>query len=218
MNRLTGADVYVEDKLFSTLDTRTRQWHLKDWNRVLLSDTVGFIRDLPHHLIGSFKATLEETRQSRLLLHVVDASNENAEEQIQAVNRILKELDCHEKPSLLVLNKVDRVRDQSYVDVLMKHHPRAVAISAATGFGVDSLRDAVIEMLSSDFAEAEIETGAANGRVLAYLGAHAEIFRQEFQDSKVTLRCSIPRHLLHHIQAADVQIRFLNFNGKRETN
>jgi len=73
-------------------------------------------------------------------------------------------------------------------------------------------------MLSSDFAEAEIETGAANGRVLAYLGAHAEIFRQEFQDSKVTLRCSIPRHLLHHIQAADVQIRFLNFNGKRETN
>ena len=75
MNALTGAGVYVEDKLFSTLDTRTRQWHLKDWGRVLLSDTVGFIRELPHHLIASFKATLEETRQARLLLHVVDASN-----------------------------------------------------------------------------------------------------------------------------------------------
>src|SRR5439155_3722665 len=86
MNRLTDAGVYVEDKLFSTLDTRTRQWHLKDWGRVLLSDTVGFIRDLPHHLIASFKATLEEARQARLLLHVVDASNETAEDQIKAVN------------------------------------------------------------------------------------------------------------------------------------
>src|SRR5262245_4484985 len=92
MNALTGAGVYVEDKLFSTLDTRTRQWHLKDWGRVLLSDTVGFIRDLPHHLIASFKATLEETRQARLLLHVVDGSSPAAEEHIKAVNKVLAEL------------------------------------------------------------------------------------------------------------------------------
>ncbi len=216
MNALTGAGVQVEDKLFSTLDTRTRQWHLKDWGRVLLSDTVGFIRDLPHHLIASFKATLEETRQSRLLLHVVDASNESAEEQIKAVNAILKELGCDQKPSLLVLNKVDRLPDQSYLDVLMTHHPRAVAISAAGGSGIDSLRDAVIEMLSADFAQAEIETGAANGRVLAYLGAHAEIFRQRFHDNLVTVRCSIPRHLLHHIQGPDVRVRFLERDGASE--
>src|SRR5262245_29885410 len=104
MNRLTGANVYVEDKLFSTLDTRTRQWHMKDWGRVLLSDTVGFIRDLPHHLVASFKATLEEARQARLLLHVMDASNPAAEEQIKAVNGVLKELGCCEQPTLLVLN------------------------------------------------------------------------------------------------------------------
>ncbi len=214
MNALTGAGVHVEDKLFSTLDTRTRQWHLKEWGRVLLSDTVGFIRDLPHHLIASFKATLEETRQSRLLLHVVDASNESAEEQIKAVNGILKELGCDQKPSLLVLNKVDRLPDRSYLDVLMKHHPRAVAISAATGSGIDALRDAVIEMLSADFAEAEIETAAANGKVLAYLGAHAEIFRQRFHDHLVTVHCSLPRHLLHHIQGPDVRVRFLDGNGK----
>ncbi len=108
MNALTGADVYVEDKLFSTLDTRTRQWHLppppmtaesaatRGGYKVLLSDTVGFIRDLPHHLIASFKATLEETRQARLLLHVVDASSPFAERQIQAVTSVLKELDCAE--------------------------------------------------------------------------------------------------------------------------
>jgi GTP-binding protein HflX len=214
MNALTGAGVYVEDKLFSTLDTRTRQWHLKDWGRVLLSDTVGFIRDLPHHLIASFKATLEETRQSRLLLHVVDSSNESAEEQIKAVNQILREIGCADKPSLLVLNKVDRVRDRSFLDVLMKHHPRAVSISAATGQGLDALSEAVMEALSADFADAEIETAAANGKLLAYLSAHAEIYRQQFHDNRVTLRCFLPRHLLHHVQGPDVRVRFLEVNGE----
>jgi GTP-binding protein HflX len=215
MNALTGAGVYVEDKLFSTLDTRTRQWHLKDWGRVLLSDTVGFIRDLPHHLIASFKATLEETRQARLLLHVVDASNEAAEEQIKAVNGVLKELGCADKPTLLVFNKVDRLPDRSYLDVLLKHHPRAVAVSAATGQGIDDLREAVMEALSADFADAEIETGAANGRVLAYLAAHAEIYRQQFQGEQVAIRCHLPKHLLHHIQGPDVRVRFLSEDGER---
>src|SRR5436305_2285992 len=135
MNTLTHADVYVENKLFSTLDTRTRQWHIKDWGKVLLSDTVGFIRELPHHLVASFKATLEETRQARLLLHVVDASSPAAEEQIKAVNSVLKELGCADKPTLLVLNKVDRLADLSYLHVLMKHHPKAVAVSAVTKQG-----------------------------------------------------------------------------------
>jgi len=208
MNALTGAGVYVEDKLFSTLDTRTRQWHIKDWGRVLLSDTVGFIRDLPHHLIASFKATLEEARQARLLLHVVDASNPAAEEHIKAVHGVLQELGCGDKPTLLVLNKVDRLADPSYLHVLQRHHPRAVAVSAATGAGVDALAEAVMEMLSADFANAAIETDAGNGRVLSYLAAHAEIYRQEFHDSRVTIHCSLPRHLLHHIQGPDVQVRF----------
>ncbi len=210
MNALTGAGVYVEDKLFSTLDTRTRQWHLKDWGRVLLSDTVGFIRDLPHHLIASFKATLEEARQARLLLHVVDASNEHAEEQIQAVNKVLAELGCADKPTLLVLNKVDRVADPSLVQVLQKHHPRSVAVSAARRQGLDALQEAVIEMLSADFANAAVETNAGNGKVLAYLAAHAEIYRQEYSDGRVHIRCYLPRHLLHHIQGPDVQVRFLD--------
>jgi GTP-binding protein HflX len=213
MNTLTGAGVYVEDKLFSTLDTRTRQWQLKDWGRVLLSDTVGFIRDLPHHLIASFKATLEEARQSRLLLHVVDAADSGAEEQIKAVNQILKELECADKPTVLVLNQVDRLIDRSYLDVLMRHHPRAVAISAVTGQGLEELREAVMEALSADFADAQIEFDAGNGRVLAYLGAHAEIYRQQFHDNQVTIHCYLPRHLLHHIQGPDVRVRFLD-HGK----
>src|SRR5205085_5150063 len=105
----------------STPNTRTRHWHLKDCGRVLLSDTVAFIRELPHHLVASFKATLEETRQARLLLHVVDASNPAAEEQIKAVKQVLTEIGCDGKPTLLVLNKVDQLTDHSYLHVLMKH-------------------------------------------------------------------------------------------------
>jgi GTP-binding protein HflX len=213
LNALTGAGVLSKDQLFSTLDTRTRQWAIKDWGRVLLSDTVGFIRDLPHHLVASFKATLEEARQARLLLHVVDASSPVAEEQIKAVNAVLKELDCDAKPTLLVLNKADKVTDRSYLDVLLRHYPKAVAVSAATGQGLDDLRDAVIAALSADFADAEVVTGAANGRVLAYLAAHAEVYRQHYDGNEVVLRCYVPRHLLHHIEGPDVRVKLLG-NGE----
>src|SRR5207237_4020112 len=108
----------------------------------------------------------------------------------------------------------DRVVDRSYLDVLMKRHPRAVAVSAATRQGLDLLCDAVIEALSADFADAEIEAEASNGRVLAYLGAHAEIYRQQFHDNRVTVRCHLPRHLLHHIQGPGVRVRFLGGDGR----
>jgi GTP-binding protein HflX len=209
MNALTGADVLTENKLFSTLDTRTRRWRLSDWGQVLLSDTVGFIRELPHHLIASFKATLEEARQAKLLLHVVDASNPHAEEHIQSVQRVLAELDCDKKPTLLVLNKVDRVTDLSLVQVLEKHHPRSVAVSAATGKGLDLLCDAVIEMLMADFAHVAVDVPAANGKVLSYLAAHADVHRQEFHDNRILLHCYLPRHLVRHIQEPDVTIREL---------
>jgi GTPase len=209
MNRLTGAGVLAENKLFSTLDTRTRQWRLADWGKVLLSDTVGFIRDLPHHLIASFKATLEEARQARLLLHVVDASSPQAEEQIQAVNKVLTELGCDKKPTLLVLNKVDRVADPSLLHVLEKHHPRSVTVSAAKGIGLDRLQDAVIEMLSADFTNVAVDVPAANGKVIAYLQAHAEVYRQEFHDNRVRMLCYLPKHLVHHIQEPDVKIEVL---------
>ncbi|MCS7047278.1 MAG: hypothetical protein NZO58_13045, partial [Gemmataceae bacterium] len=162
--------------------------------------------DLPHHLIASFKATLEETRQARLLLHVVDASSPLAEEQIAAVQAVLKEIDCDRKPALLVFNKVDRVTDLSRLHVLQKNYPRAVPISAARRQGLDILQDAVIEMLSADFANATVNVPAGNGKVLAYLAAHAEIYRQEFHDNRIVVHCYLPRHLVHHIREPDVHI------------
>jgi GTP-binding protein HflX len=220
MNTLTKAGVYVKNQLFSTLDTRTRQWHIRDWGRVLLSDTVGFIRDLPHHLVASFKATLAEARNAKLLLHVVDASNPQAEAHIRAVDGVLKELDCGEKASILVLNKIDRVTDPAVLQVLEANHPRAVAVSGLTGEGVDRLEDAVMDALAAEFAEAEVVTDAANGRVLAYLNAHAEVYRQEFREdsNEVVVRCHLPRHLLHHIAGPTVRVRFVERNGTHERN
>jgi GTPase len=109
----------------------------------------------------------------------------------------------------LVLNKVDRVEDRSYIDVLMRHHPKAVAISAGKRQGLDTLAAAVMDELKADFADAEIVTGAGNGKVLAYLAAHAEVYGKEYEDSQVTVRCWIPRQLLHHIEGPEVSVRFL---------
>jgi GTP-binding protein HflX len=220
MNALTKAGVYVQNQLFSTLDTRTRQWHIRDWGRVLLSDTVGFIRDLPHHLVASFKATLSEARAAKLLLHVVDASSPHAEDHVQAVNGVLKELDCGDKPTILVLNKIDRIIDPTQLQVLQAKHPRSVAVSALTGEGIDALEDAVMAALAAEFAEAEVVTDAGNGRVLAFLNANAEVYRQEFNDdsNEVIVRCHLPRHLLHHIAGPTVRVRFLNGEAALERN
>lgn len=214
MNALTKAGVYVQDQLFSTLDTRTRQWHVRDWGRVLLSDTVGFIRDLPHHLVASFRATLSEARHAKLLLHVVDASNPQAAEHIRAVNAVLAELGCDKKATLLVLNKIDKLAGRGPLHLLTAEHPRAVAVSGLTGEGVEALEDAVMNALAADFAEAEVVTDPGNGRVLAFLNANAEIYRQEFRDdaNEVVIRCHLPRHLLHHIAGPAVKVRYIG-NG-----
>jgi len=215
MNALTGAGVLARDQLFSTLDTRTRQWQVKDFGRVLLSDTVGFIRDLPHHLVASFRATLEETRQARLLMHVADASNSVVEEQIKAVDAVLTEVGVADKPRLLVLNKMDRVTDPSSLVAIRNRYPRAVCVSAASGEGLDELRDAVVEMLTDKFVSAEVTLPAADGRALAWLGAHADIFRQKFEDDTVVVRCLMPEHLVPKISGPGVTVRRLDESAYR---
>ena len=160
MNALTDANVVAADKLFATLDTRTRRRQLPSWGPVLLSDTVGFIRDLPHHLIASFKATLEETRQADLLLHVADASSPAVAQQISSVYGVLTELGMHEKDTLLLLNKIDQLESRSCLDSLLARYPGAIAISARTGEGFDQLADVVSVALSRFFQSVVVETAA----------------------------------------------------------
>jgi GTPase len=196
MNALTGAGVLAADKLFATLDTRTRRWMLPSWGPVLLSDTVGFIRDLPHGLIASFKATLEEARQADLLLHVADASNPAVLEQISAVYKVLEELGIEEKDTLLVLNKVDRVADLAELAKVRNRYPHAIPLSARTRQGFDKLHAAVSEALSHSFADIEVETSVANGRMLAYLAAHGEVLERHYEGDRVLIHVRLPqRHL-----------------------
>ncbi len=196
MNALTGAEVLTADQLFATLDTRTRRWQLPGWGPVLLSDTVGFIRELPHHLIASFRATLEEARQADLLLHVADASNPVAEDQIESVYRVLADIGIEEKDALLVLNKTDAVEDLSRLDRLQARYPNAVAVSAHTREGLTALASAVSEALSASFADVDVQTGVDNGRLLAFLAAKGEVFSRHYQNGLVTVHCRLPgRHV-----------------------
>jgi GTP-binding protein HflX len=199
MNALTGADVLVADKLFATLDTRTRRWQLPKWGEVLLSDTVGFVRNLPHDLVASFRSTLEEARHADLLIHVVDAADPEAEAQIDTVNRVLEEIGVDSSNALIVLNKMDKVRDRAVVDVLRRRFQESVSISAATGDGLDRLGDAVAARLADGYVDVAVETGAGNGRLLAYLADHAEIKSREYTDSRVTLVCRIPKGLVDRL-------------------
>ena len=212
MNALTDAGVLVEDKLFATLDTRTRKWRFGGGGHVLLSDTVGFIRSLPHALVASFKATLEEARQADLLLHVVDASSPEAEQQIRAVNEVLEELGLADHPTILILNQADRVPDRSFLDVLKAHHNHSIAISAARKDGLDQLEEAVREALNERALDAEIETGVGNGRVLAYLAQHAQIRNQVYEDDRVLLQCRLPRRCVDFLNENGASVRA---NGER---
>ncbi len=215
LNALTGAEEFVQDALFATLDTRTRRWQLPGWGPVLLSDTVGFIRDLPHHLIASFKATLEEARQANLLLHVADASNPAVLDQIAAAYKVLEELGIQEKDMLLVVNKIDALENRARLDGLLNHYPQAVAISAQTGSGMLQLAAAVSDALSSGFVNVDIEMGVENGRLMAYLAAHGEVLSKRYNETRVTVHCRVPQRHLGPIARHEVVVRPHTMSGEQ---
>jgi GTPase len=175
---------------------------------VLLSDTVGFIRDLPHRLITSFKATLEEARQADLLLHVADASHPAVCDQISAVFAVLQELGIEAKEALLVVNKIDRLPSVNALNGLLNRYPNAIPISARTGLGFERLAFAVSDALSRSFCDVDVETGVDNGRLMAYLAAHGEVLSQCFDDSRATIHCRLPRKYVAQITGSDTQVRF----------
>lgn len=213
LNKLTGATELAENKLFATLDTRTRRWQLPGWGPVLLSDTVGFIRDLPHALIASFKATLEEARQADLLLHVADASNPAALDQIAAVYEVLEELGINQKDTILVLNQIDAIDQPGTLEHLQDRYPSAIAISAKTGEGLSRLAAAVSEALTHHFLDVDIEADVANGRLLAGLAQHGEILSRTYALDRVSVHCRMPVRYLGQLDPRDVQIK-LRHNGQ----
>jgi GTP-binding protein HflX len=201
MRRLTGADVLVADQLFATLDTRTRLWRIPHWGEVLLSDTVGFVRNLPHHLVASFRSTLEEARHADLLLHVVDASHPEALLQVQTVFEVLEEIGVNCENVLLVLNKVDRITDRTQIDILRSRFPDTVSISAATGEGMQQLEEETARRLGDGYAEVTVQADIGNGKVQAFLAQHADSLSTRYSDHYVTVECRIPRQFLRELQS-----------------
>lgn len=218
LNKLTGAQELAADKLFATLDTRTRRWQLPDWGPVLLSDTVGFIRDLPHRLIASFKATLEEARQADLLLHVADASNPAALQQIAAVYKVLEELDIREKDTILVLNQVDRITEPGVLDTLLRNYSNAIAVSAKSGQGLTQLATAVSQALTHHFLDVDVEMDVANGRLLAYLAHHGEVLSRTFSGNRVSVHCRLPKKYAGRIRPDEAAVRIRDNGDHRNGN
>ena len=203
MNALTDADVYVADKLFATLDTRTRPWKVSPRRQVLLSDTVGFVSNLPHSLVESFHATLEEVTTADVLLHVVDASNPDPMAQVEAVRSVLSQIGAGGKLEVTALNKVDRVQDRAMLGFLERRLPRPVGISARTGEGLDKLAELVSQLSTRQDGLYEIKTDVREGAAIAALEASGEPVERSIDD--MTLRLVIrgrKANLLHALTRA----------------
>ena len=201
LNALTGADVLVKDILFATLDPTTRRLQLPTNQNVLLTDTVGFIRKLPHGLVEAFKATLEEVVQADLLLHVVDISHPQAEEQIAAVNAVLAEIGAGEKPTLMVFNKMDRLeprrnrgRRRGRLNRLQERHPHAVAISATTGEGIASLLAEIGTQLRPKREFLELRVPHEQAAVIARLHQVGQVISRSYRGPAARFKARIPPH------------------------
>ncbi|MGA2047917.1 MAG: GTPase HflX [Terracidiphilus sp.] len=203
-NRLTGAQVLASSRMFATLDPKLRAIELPSRRKVLLSDTVGFIRDLPHTLVTSFRATLEEVAQAEVLLHVRDASSTYGEEQKAQVEKVLGELDSLSKPRIEVLNKIDLLDSHEREGFLSRAQSQPAgeaAVSAYTGEGIDALLKAIDSALHSDpVVEAELSVPQHEGGVLAAIDAGMVVYSREYEGNLVKLAVSGPASLMGRLR------------------
>lgn len=204
LNALTGAAVLAEDKLFATLDPTTRRLRLPTNQNVLLSDTVGFIRKLPHGLVEAFKATLEEVVEADLLLHVIDVSHPHAEDHVRSVQGVLAEIGAGEKPTLMVFNKIDRLPSRDLVGRWSALFNKSVAVSARTGEGFAALFDELGVNLKPVRAELDLSIPFDQQRLLARLRSVGQVMEESYGDATVHLRVLVPPHLVHEFCAYKV--------------
>lgn len=200
LNMLSGSDVFVENRLFATLDPTTRLVSLGPGVDILMTDTVGFIRKLPHDLVASFKSTLEEITEADLLIHVVDVTSPVFEEQIVIVKDTLEDLGCAAKPTLTVFNKIDRLEDRGVLRELAEEHPRSVFISATRGINLLGLKDQVKTLLEEEFVERTFTISQGDQKLISLLHTIAEIQERNYVDNAVILKVRIPRSKVEHLE------------------
>jgi len=187
LNALTNASALVEDQLFATLDATIRSAELADHRRILLIDTVGFIRKLPHHLVASFKSTLEEASDADMLLHVIDISNPNFREQMRTVESVLAELKIDDKPILKVFNKIDKLQDSSLIAKLKNDEQPCVFISAKRGIFLSDLRDQLHLFIERFSKTMEISLPVNEAEIISRLHDLGEILSIDYQDSQAII-------------------------------
>lgn len=200
LNWFSRADVRVEDRLFATLDATVRLVRLSPQHRILLSDTVGFIRKLPHHLVASFQSTLDEVREATILLHVIDVSHPLFEEQIAVVNETLEELGAQGKPTIMVFNKMDLVDSKAVVAHLRQKHDNAVFLAASRGINMHSLERALAEFLDAELVEEEVTLRQADHDLVSRIHDLAQVVEKRYEPDSVYLRFRISRQQLQKLR------------------
>jgi len=195
LNLLTGADVVAENKLFATLDPTTRSFVLPNKQRVLLTDTVGFLRKLPHTLIESFKATLEEVSEADLLIHVVDLSHARVDDQIEAVENVIKELNAFGKQTVIVFNKIDQLQNRDLIETYLRRLPGSVAISARTGENVNKLVQTLQEALSAWRLRSHFKIPASESALIAEIHRVGHVLELKYEDNDAILVAHVPPEL-----------------------
>jgi GTPase len=208
---LSGADVFVEDRLFATLDATTRQVDLDDGFSCLVTDTVGFIRKLPHHLVASFRATLEETGEADLLLHVIDVSHPSWEEQKEVVDDVLAGLGVGERPTVLVFNKLDRLthdEEAAFRERAAVLYDRpSVLVSSVVEGGLDPLRDLLRQRVRERLSEVNIDLPASQGATLAQIYREGEVLDRHDEGATIHLRVRLPASALGRLRQRGVAMR-----------
>src|SRR5580704_17172531 len=195
LNLLTGADVVAENRLFATLDPTTRSFVLPNKQRVLLTDTVGFLRKLPHTLIESFKATLEEVSEADLLIHIVDLSHPRIDEQMGAVDGVIKELDAFGKQTLIVFNKIDNLQNPELIETYLRRFPGSVAMSARTGENVNKLVQALQDALSAWRLCSRFKIPASESAMIAEIHRVGHVLELKYEGSDALIVAHIPPEL-----------------------
>jgi GTP-binding protein HflX len=204
-NTLTAAGTYADDKLFATLDTKTRAWKLERGTEVMLSDTVGFVRDLPHGLVASFKATLEEAVHADLLLHVLDVGHPHAQVQFDAVHNVLEEIGARVgkdggKPEILLLNKIDTDAGEYQANHWKTLHPHAIAISAKTGAGLGDVQEAVLRFVRGQQVDVTLTCDVTHGKLIQFIRTHSRVHEEHVTDEHMTFHVTVGKQMLKQLE------------------
>jgi GTP-binding protein HflX len=199
-NTLTGAGTYADDKLFATLDTKTRAWKLERGLEVLLSDTVGFVRDLPHHLVASFRATLEEAVHADLLLHVLDVGHPHAQQQFDSVHEVLESIGAKGKPEILLLNKIDTPEGADALPEWRTVYTDAIAISARTGKGLERLVQTVAAALRGRQRDVTLEVDVTDGRLISFIESRTRVHDRKFLNGTARFEVSVGEQTLEELK------------------